>query len=200
LPTVPDAEPAAVRGLVLLNGRPPGTSVRLSLVRTPGWEERPVTTDATGAFAATGLSPGDYLVQYYNETQRDRIGYWRSRTLPVTAARGATFPAVDLGQRGMVNQPAMDARISWPATFTWEPPAHRPEFYRFRVHSQGGRSFDLLYQSGRLAASPRTFTWDGAGANPPLEPGRRYFWGLVWDLGPAGEAGNLYQAVQLVNP
>ncbi|MEB3327721.1 MAG: hypothetical protein VKQ33_00645 [Candidatus Sericytochromatia bacterium] len=197
LPPVPAAEPASVRGLVLLNGRPPDTPVRLSLVRTPGWEERPLSTEATGAFAATGLAPGDYLVHFYNETQRDRVGYWRSRTLAVTAARGAAFPAVDLGLRGMVNQPPMDARVSWPVTFRWEPPAHRPEFCRFRVHSQGGRNFSLLYQSGRLPAAPRAFTWDGTGANPPLEPGPRYFWGLVWDLGEAGEAGNLYQAIQL---
>ncbi|MEB3220529.1 MAG: hypothetical protein VKS61_00480 [Candidatus Sericytochromatia bacterium] len=200
LPEVPPAAPAAVRGLVRLNGRPPGGPVRLSLVRTPGWQEQPLVTDASGAFSADELPPGDYMVHYYNDTQRDRVGYWRSRSLPVTGERGAAFPAVDLGQRGMLNQPSMDARVTWPVTFRWEPPAHRPEGYRFRVHSQGGRSFELLYQSGRLPPAPRTFIWDGAGASPPLQPDRRYFWGLVWDLGPAGEAGNLYQAVQLVGP
>lgn len=192
--------PLAVRGRILLNGVPPRTPVSVTIIRNSDWNQRVVTTDAEGYFQATGLEPGSYHAHYYNETQRDRIGYWRSRTLPVDATRGAGFPQVDFGQQGLVNQPPMDARVTLPGRFDWQPPAQGAASWRFRVHSTGGRTFRLIYQSPSQPGNTTTFTWNGAGATEALSSTNRYFWGLVWDAGPLGEVGNLYQAVYFNQP
>jgi hypothetical protein len=192
---VPDPGPLAARGRILLNGAPPPTPISVSIIRSSDWNQRSVTTDSQGYFQATGLEPGSYVAYYYNDSQRDRIGYWRSRTLSVDATRGAAFPEVDFGQQGLVNQPPMDARLNLPGRFEWVPPAQTVASYRFRVHSTGGRTFRLIYQSGSLPGDSTAFTWNGAGATEPLSTTNRYFWGLVWDAGAVGEVGNLYQAV-----
>lgn len=185
--------PGAARGRILLNGRAPFKAVSLSLIRTPGWNSRTVTTDAQGYFGASGLEPGDYMAYFYNETNREMLGYWRSRNLKVDATTGADFPSVDLFQKGLQNEPAMDAHTTLPVTFQWLPQTQAVVTYRFRLHSNGGRTFTLLHQSDRIPGDAKRFTWDGAGLT--LSPTNRYFWGLSWDAGPVGEGGNLYQPI-----
>lgn len=192
--------PLAVRGRILLGGRAPGNPVLLTLIRTPEWLERRIQTDAQGYFGVDNLEPGSYAAYYYNDSQRDRIGYWRSRALPVDASRGAVFPTIDLAQVGLQNTPAMDARMTLPVNFSWQLPTQPVESLRFRVHSNGGRSFRLIFQSAELPAGTTGYTWDGAGALESLQPGQRYFWGHVWDAGAAGEGGNLFQAIYLGRP
>lgn len=192
---VPDPGPLAVRGRIVFNGGPPPAPITLAVVRSTDWQQRNVTTDDQGYFYASNLEPGTYLAYYYNDTQRDRIGYWRSRTLSVDESKGAGFPQVDFAQQGLVNQPAMDARISLPARFEWVPPSQQVASYRFRLHSTGGRTFRLIHQSGSFPGDSTEYTWDGSGVSEPLNSTNRYFWGLVWDAGAVGEGGNLYQSV-----
>ena len=199
-PTTPPGEvanpgPLAARGRILMNGKPSYQAITLSLIRNPGWVSKTVTTDAQGYFTATGLEPGDYLAYFYNDSNRERIGYWRSRSMKVDATTGAAFPTVDFYQKGLVNDPPMDARRALPVTFTWVPQTQTVDYYRFRLHSTGGRTFTLVHQSNRIPGTETTFTWDGSGVAEPLSSTNRYFWGLFWDAGPVGEGGNLYQAI-----
>ncbi len=187
--------PAAARGRILMNGKPSWTPISLSLIRNPGWVSRTVTTDAQGYFQASGLEAGDYLAYFYNDSNRERIGYWRSRNMKVDASTGAAFPTVDFYQKGLLNDPPMDAHVALPVTFAWNPQTQTADFYRFRLHSNSGRTYTLIHQSARIPGTATTFTWDGSGAATALSPTNRYFWGLFWDAGPVGEGGNLYQAI-----
>lgn len=199
--TPPPAEagnpgPGAISGLVLMNGKAPFRQFSLTLVLTQNgsWtSSQTITTDAQGHFSASNLAAGDYLVYFYNDSMRDVIGYWRSRTLHVDGTTGAAFPTIDFYQQGMVNTPAMDAHVTLPCTFQWVPQTQTVSYYRWRLHSNPGRTFTLIYQSDKIDGSANSFTWDGAGTT--LDPTNRYFWGVYWDAGPAGEGGNLYQAV-----
>lgn len=187
--------PSAARGRILMNGKPSWTPISLSLVKTPGWTTRTVTTDAQGYFGASDLEPGDYLAYFYNDSQRERIGYWRSRAQKVDATTGAAFPTVDFYQKGLLNDPPMDARRSFPVTFAWSPQTQTVDSYRFRLHSTSGRTYTLIHQSDRIPGTATTFTWDGSGVASPLSATNRYFWGMAWDAGPVGEGGNLFQAI-----
>jgi hypothetical protein len=150
-----------------------------------------LTTDSQGYFTATGVPDGSYYAYYYNDSDRNKIGYWRSRTQTVDASRGAAYPSVDLYGKGMLNTPAMDARVTLPQTFTWIAQTQPVLYYRYRLHTNPGRTFTLVYQSNRITGDP--FTWDGAGLT--LSSTNRYFWGVFWDAGETGEGGNLYQAI-----
>ena len=187
--------PNAARGRILMNGKPSYQPISLSLIKNPGWVSRTVTTDANGYFEATNLEPGDYLAYFYNETSRERIGYWRSRSQKVDATTGAAFPTVDFYQKGMLDLPKMDARTGLPVTFEWIPQTQTVDYYRFRLHSNGGRTFTLIHQSNRIPGTATSFTWDGTGTTTALSSTNRYFWGVFWDAGAVGEGGDLYQAI-----
>jgi hypothetical protein len=178
-----------------MNGKPSFQPISLSLIKNPGWVSKTVTTDANGYFEATGLEPGEYLAYFYNDSSRERIGYWRSRAQTVDATRGAAFPTIDFYQKGMTDLPKMDARVSLPTTFEWIPQTQTVDYYRYRLHSTGGRTFTLIYQSNKIPGTANTFTWDGSGATQPLSSTNRYFWGVFWDAGAAGEGGDLYQSI-----
>lgn len=195
-PVVANPGPGAVRGRILMNGAAPFRAFSLTLVRTQNgsWtSSQTISSDSQGNFSASGLAAGDYLVYFYNDSQRDVIGYWSSRTLHVDSTTGAAFPAIDFYQAGMQNVPAMDAHVHLPQTFQWVPQTQTVQFYNWRLHSTSGRTFTLIYQSQRIDGSAASFTWDGAGTT--LSPTNRYFWGYAWDAGAAGTGGNLYQAI-----
>jgi hypothetical protein len=194
-PAIGNPGPGAARGRILMNGKPAFNPITLQLIKNPGWVVRTVTTDAQGYFGATGLENGTYLAYFYNDSSRERVGYWRSRDLTVDGTRGAAFPTVDFYQKGLVNLPAMNARQGFPVAFSWVPPAQAVDNYRLRVHSIGGRSFTLVHQSSRIPGTATSFTWNGSGATEPISSTNRYFWGLYWDAGVVGEGGNLYQAI-----
>ncbi|HEY9723760.1 MAG TPA: hypothetical protein V6D47_17235 [Oscillatoriaceae cyanobacterium] len=175
-----------------MNGQP-AVGIKIQLFGPSGAIN--LTTDSQGYFTAQNLSPGGYYAYYYNDSDRQKIGYWRSRTLQVDGTTGAAFPPIDFYQVGMTNVPAMDARVSLPTTFQWVPQTQTVQYYIFEVHSAPGKSFTNTYMSARLPGDATSFTWDGSGANGALDPNNRYFWGVYWNAGPAGEGGNLYQAV-----
>jgi hypothetical protein len=189
--------PGAVAGQIFMNGNKPFRSFNLTLVRTQNgaWvSSQAIASNADGSFKATGLADGDYLAYFYNDTMRDVIGYWSSRTQHVDATTGGVFPTVDFYQKGLTNVPAMDAHVTLPQLFQWIPQTQTVGFYYWRLHSTSGRTFTLIYQSpSRLPGDATSFTWDGAGKT--LDPINRYFWGLSWDAGPIGQGGNLYQAI-----
>lgn len=191
-PSAGNPGPGALRGRILLNGAP-GANVSFSLIRNPGWNSTTLRTDANGYYQATGLADGEYHTYYYNESDRNKVGYWRSRSFRVDGTTGAAVPTIDLYGKGMVNVPKMDARVSFPATFEWVPQAQRVDHYRYRLHSTGGRTFTLIHQSDRIPGDTNRYTWNGAGTS--LSSSNRYFWGVFWDAGAAGEGGNLYQAI-----
>jgi hypothetical protein len=208
--TAPNPGPLAVRGRILSNGKVASGwttqsfsygRVELSLKRVVnnGWVESiPVTTDAQGYFTATNLVEGDYIAYFYNEIYRDRMGVWKSLPVRVSASSGGAFPVVDLYLKGQENLPLPGASTALPATFTFEVPRQPMASQRFRLHSQGGTSFTLVYVSNKFPGDRTTFTWDGTGTRETLAYNRDYFWGLEWDGGPLGAFGNLYQKIKFV--
>ena len=196
-PTPPPASnpgPNAIRGRILNNGAPLA-GVKLDVIKSDWSTKRTLTTDSQGLYTATGLPAGDYFMYYYNDSDRNKIGYWQSRYRRVDGSTGGVFPTVDFYGVGMQNTPRMDARVGLPTTFTWIPQAQQVQYYRYRLHSTGGRSFTLIYQSDRIPAGVNAFTWNGTGASQALSSSNRYFWGIYWDAGEVGQGGNLYQAV-----
>jgi hypothetical protein len=189
LPPKPGAR--AVRGQILLNGKA-GAGINIQLLRN-GATVKTIRTDAKGYYYADGLADGSYQGYYYNASDRNKIGYWRSQPWTVNAKTGAAIPAVDLYQVGMTNTPKMDARVGLPTTFKWVRQAQPVERCYFRVHDKPFTSFTLVYRSGALAGDASAFTFTGAGLK--LSPTNRYFWGYQWDAGAVGMGGNLYQAV-----
>jgi hypothetical protein len=189
--------PNAVAGKILMNGNKPFRSFTLTLVRTQNgsWlSSQTISSDANGNFGATGLAEGDYLAYFYNDSQRDVIGYWSSRAQHVSATTGGVIPTVDFYQQGLKNVPAMDAHVKLPQLFQWIPQTQTVGSYFWRLHSTSGRTFTLIYQTpNRLPGDATSYTWDGAGTT--LSSTNRYFWGLSWDAGPIGQGGNLYQAI-----
>jgi hypothetical protein len=208
--TAPNPGPLAVRGRILSNGKVASGwttqsfsygRVELSLKRVVnnGWVESiPVTTDSQGYFTATGLTEGDYIAYFYNEIYRDRMGVWKSLPVRVSASAGGAFPVVDLYLKGQENLPLPGASTALPANFTFEVPRQPMASQRFRLHSQGGTSFTLVYVSNKFPGDRTTFTWDGTGTREALAYNRDYFWGLEWDGGPLGAFGNLYQKIKFV--
>ncbi len=188
---VPNPGPGAARGRLVVNGVP-AAGIAVTLNRTTGGTTN-LTTDAQGTFQATGLAAGDYYAHYYNDRDRNKIGYWQSRTAHIDGTVGAAWPQIDLYQVGMTNVPAFDAHVSLPATFAWVRQVQPAAKCWFRVHSRPGRSFTLTYRSPALPGDATTYGWDGAGV--VLDPANRYFWGFQWDAGLAGMGGNLYQAI-----
>ena len=100
----------------------------------------------------------------------------------------------------MTNTPGSGSHVSLPQTFSWTMPVQTPSSIVMRVHSQGGKSFTLEYQSPNLPGATSSYTWDGSGLKAgPLDPSHRYYWGVQWRWGALGEGGNLYQAVYFNN-
>lgn len=208
--TAPNPGPNAVRGRILTNGRVASGwttqsfsygRVELSLKRVVngGWVQSiPVTTDSQGYFTATDLVEGDYIAYFYNEIYRDRMGVWKSLPVRVSASAGGAFPVVDLYLKGQENLPLPGASTALPATFTFEVPRQPMVSQRYRLHSQGGTSFTLVYVSNKFPGDRTSFTWDGTGTRETLAYNRDYFWGLEWDGGPLGAFGNLYQKIKFV--
>jgi hypothetical protein len=195
-PVIANPGPNAIAGRILMNGSAPFRSSTLTLVLTQNgaWQSsQTITSDTQGNYSAANLAAGDYLVYYYNDSHRDEIGYWKSRTLHVDATTGAAFPVIDFYQVGLKNVPAMDTHVTLPTNFQWIAQTQTVGFYHWRLHSTSGRTFTLIYQSDKLDGSLSSFSWNGAGVT--LDPTNRYFWGVSWDAGAAGEGGNLYQAV-----
>lgn len=205
---VPNPGPNAARGRVLLNGK---GAINISSVSTSygriefslkrvvngSWVQSiPLTSDSQGYFTAGNLVEGDYFVYYYNEIQRDKIGFWQSKVFHVSPTAGAAFPAVDLYMVGQENVPLPGATARLPVAFSFNAPKQTPLSYRFRLHSAPGTSFKLVYQSNKFPGDQTTFTWDGTGAYEPLDTTAHYFWGVSWDWGPLGAGGNLYQKIR----
>lgn len=183
--------PYAATGIVLNNGAPvSGITIQVG--------GRKLTTDSRGVYRVTGLAAGTYQAYYYNPTDRNKIGYWRSRPMTVDGTRGASFATVDLYLRGMMNIPAPGATVTLPTTFQWLAPIQPVRYFFYRIHSQPYTSFQLVYQSPRLEGTVRSYTWNGG--TTALDPSHRYFWGVKWDWGDLGEGGNLYQPVYLRKP
>ena len=189
LPRAAVPGPRAVAGLVYNNGQPiAGITIKVG--------NATLTTDAQGRYQASNLPNGSYQAYYYNPTDRNKIGYWRSRAVSVDGTRGASVPTIDLYLVGMTNTPSLDSRVKLPTTFTWKPPRQQPVGYYFRIHDRPYTSFVLVYQSPKLAGSATSYTWNGSGP-AYLDPSHRYFWGVQWDWGELGMGGNLYQPVYL---
>lgn len=199
---VPDPGPLAARGRVMLAGMP-GANVTIEVTRSDYGVKRLVTTDASGYFTATGLPPGNYFAYYYNESDRNKIGFWRTPARAVSATQGAIYPAVDLHQPGMLNLPQFGTRVGLPRRFDWVPQTQTASFLRFRVHTDPGRGAPQpVFISNQLPADSTSYTWSGEINQPGitgLSATNRYFWGVYWSAGELGEGGNLYQAVYL-NP
>jgi hypothetical protein len=196
-PELPEAEPYEVLGMILLRGKPIA-GVRVSIVNDRTFRNVLATTDAQGIYRATGLAPGAYFVHYYNDRDNFKIGYWKTRSRPVTSAYGARHPAFDLYLVGMQNRPGMGESLKLPARFTWEAYSLALR-YRFRVHDRGGPQGRPYYVSAWLPPEANTFTYDGSinqkGMGAGKLPPGRYLWGVYWDAGQGGEGGNLYQDV-----
>lgn len=192
-PTPPEVEPQEVAGMVLDRGDPaPG--IELTVLSDRGRTFR-TRTDAAGVFRVRELPPGAYYAHFYNDQVNERVGFWRTRNLTVSASAGAAFPAWDVHLVGMRNIPGQGASVAFPFRATFEPYPLAVS-YRFRIHDRGGPGGEALYISPRVPARGITsFTFDGVanqGTGGMLGPGR-YLWGYQWDAGMAGEGGCLFQ-------
>lgn len=192
--TNPGAHAAA--GLVYNNGKPvAGVTIQVVMA---GGGSKSAMTDATGHYSVSGLADGMYQAYYYNATDRNKLGYWRSRPITVNAAQGAAFPTIDLYLPGQINLPLPNTHIGLPNTFNWLGPIQPVVGFYFRVHSQPFTAFQLVFQSAKLTGDTGSYSFDGQHTlTGPLDPNHRYFWGVKWDWGPMGEGGNLYQAIYM---
>lgn len=192
LPPDPEVGPNEVAGTVLSKGAP-ASGIPLTVMG--GGRTYQVKTDARGVYRVKDLPPGDYYAHFYNDSDNNKVGFWRTLTLKVTHEHGAVYPAWDVFLVGMKNKPANGASLSFPFTATFEP-YPLAITYRFRIHDRGGPGGQPLYISDKLPARGVTsFTFTGAnnqGTGGTIGAGR-YLWGYQWDAGKAGEGGCLFQ-------
>lgn len=192
VPATPTAAPGEAAGLVLERGMP-ARGIEISLI---GPDSRTVTTDGDGLWRVANLAEGAYWLHYYNDSDRRRIGYWKTPSRYVDSLEGASFPAFDVHLQGFTDDPPNGAGVDLPAAFRWEPYALASS-YRFRIHDKPGPGGKPLFVSSALPGSQTTYSYDGhalEGGN--LKPGH-YLWGVWWDAGDAGEGGNLYQEIRI---
>ncbi|HEY9855805.1 MAG TPA: hypothetical protein V6D05_08730 [Stenomitos sp.] len=192
LPPDPEVGPNEVAGTVLTKGAP-ASGIPLTVMG--GGKTYRVTTDAKGVYRVKDLAAGDYYAHFYNDSDNNKVGFWKTLTLKVTNEHGAVFPAWDVFLIGMQNKPGQGAGVSFPFTATFEP-YPLAITYRFRIHDRGGPGGQALYVSDKIPAKGvRSFRFTGVanqGTTGTLGPGR-YLWGYQWDAGTAGEGGCLFQ-------
>lgn len=192
LPAAPEVGANEIAGTVLSRGTP---AAGIQLTVMGGGRTHRVTTDAQGIYRVKDLTPGDYYAHYYNDSDNNKVGFWKTQTLKVTDSHGAVFPAWDVFLVGMKNRPAQGASVAFPFTAEFEP-YPLAITYRFRIHDRGGPGGQALFVSDRVPArGVRRYTFTGVsnqGTDGQLGGGR-YLWGYQWDAGKAGEGGCLFQ-------
>ncbi len=192
LPPAPEVGPNEIAGQVLSRGTP---AAGIQLTVMGGGQTNRVTTDAQGVYRIKNLKPGDYYAHYYNDSDNNKVGFWKTQTLKVTDQHGAVFPAWDVYLVGMQNTPRQGAAVSFPFTAVFEP-YPLAITYRFRIHDRGGPGGQALYISERIPAEDvDRFRFSGTanqGTGGSLGGGM-YLWGYQWDAGKAGEGGCLFQ-------
>jgi hypothetical protein len=194
--TVTNPGPMVVRGRVLLNGRP-GANVSLTVIGR-GIGSYTVRTDSTGTYNLAVTKPGTYYGYYYNDSDRNKIGYWRSRDQVVSNTTGAAIPTIDFYQKGMLNTPLPGTTNTIPISFAWNAQTQVVNNYRFRIHSRGGPAPEVLFMSQGLPGTATSFAWNGQGFKTAIAPNISYFWGFTWDAGVYGEGGALFQPIKIV--
>lgn len=192
LPAAPEVGPNEVAGTVVSRGAP-ASGIPLTVMG--GGKTHRVSTDANGVFRVKNLAPGDYYAHYYNDSDNNKVGFWKTQTLRVTNEHGAVYPAWDVFLVGMRNRPAQGASVRFPFTVEFEP-YPLAITYRFRIHDRGGPGGQALYISEKIPArGVQSFTFSGA-SNQTVAGGLgggRYLWGYQWEAGKAGEGGCLFQ-------
>lgn len=205
-PPYPYATPAPlevaaneVAGIVLTRGQP-ANNIPVTVISRRSNRNFWVRTDQNGVYRVKDVPEGEYYVQYYNDSDNNKVGFWRTRVASVTPSHGALFPAWDVYLVGMQNTPRQGQSVSFPFTARFEPYPLAIN-YRFRIHNAAGPSGQPLYISEPVPARGiRTFTFTGA-ANQSTQSGQsvssvgagRNLWGYQWDAGNAGEGGCLFQ-------
>ncbi|HEY9899816.1 MAG TPA: carboxypeptidase-like regulatory domain-containing protein [Pantanalinema sp.] len=198
-PAPPEVGAREVAGTVLTRGEP-ASGIPLTVINNRTGRTYRLTTDASGIYRVKDVPDGQYYAHFYNDSDNNRVGFWRTRTVQVTASHGGVFPAWDVYLVGMRNSPGQGQSVSFPFTARFEP-YPLAITYRFRIHDRGGPGGQALFISELIPAKGlRTFTFDGAsnqgsqGAQSVAALGSgRYLWGYQWDSGMAGEGGCLFQ-------
>lgn len=195
-PLAPVVGPGEAAGVVLDRGDPVA-GVEISLI---GPKDVTVSTDASGVWRAGHLPDGDYWLHYYNDSNRERIGYWQTPSRHVDGLAGAVFPAFDVHLRGFTDDPPNGSSVDLPYDFHWRPYALAIA-YRFRVHDKPGPGGKPMFIGPQIrASSDPSYDYDGQALLGGQLRGGHYLWGVWWNAGQAGEGGNLYQEAYLYPP
>lgn len=194
-PPMPSAGPDELFGMVLSRGNP-AAKISLAVINQRNARTYKIQTDSNGVYHLKDLPEGNYYAHYYNDSDNNKVGYWRTRTVPVSHEQGGTLPAWDVHLVGMKNTPGQGQATRFPLEVEFEP-YPLAITYRFRIHDAGGPGGHPLYISEAVPAkgvTSFTFSGDGnQGSGRQGLPSGRYLWGYQWEAGIAGEGGCLFQ-------
>ena len=193
-PPLPSPSPDELVGMVLSQGKPVA-NIPLTVINKLTGRTYRVKTDAHGLYALKHLPKGRYYAHYYNDRDNNKVGYWQTRTVPISRDQGAALPAWDVYLVGMKNTPGEGQSVMFPFTATIQP-YPLAITYRFRIHNAGGPGGHPLFISHLIPAkgvTSYTFTGQDNQDNDKMLPPGHYLWGYQWDSGIAGEGGCLFQ-------
>lgn len=194
-PPLQEVAPNEVAGLVLSQGNP-AVGIPLTVMSNRSGRTYKVKTDEQGQFRISNLPAGEYYAHYYNDSDNNKVGYWRTHDLSVTDQHGAAFPAWDVFLVGMKNQPPQGASGAFPLSVEFEP-YPLAITYRLRIHNAGGPGGKPLFISDKTPAKGvSSYTFSGVNNQDGGQIGTgTCLWGYQWDAGIAGEGGDLFQDV-----